>query len=67
MTSRKCSHPAGCELVAAPGSIYCEGCETDPTLEPGPRCEHPDEDFQLAPDSANDHGSGSYYFYDERD
>jgi hypothetical protein len=44
MSQRKCAHPAGCELLAAPGDIYCEGCATDPTLEPGPRCEYPDDD-----------------------
>lgn len=30
--TRKCAHPAGCEMLAAPGDIYCEGCATDPHL-----------------------------------
>jgi hypothetical protein len=29
---RTCAHPAGCELLAAPGEIYCDGCGTDPLL-----------------------------------
>lgn len=30
---RICAHPAGCELPAAEGSIYCEGCGTDPMMD----------------------------------
>jgi len=26
---RRCAHPAGCELLAMNGDIYCEGCATD--------------------------------------
>lgn len=26
---RKCAHPAGCDMPAAPGDIYCAGCATD--------------------------------------
>lgn len=65
MNPRVCAHPAGCELPTAHGDIYCEGCGTDPTLaqDDGER----DDVLTLAPDTPNDHGDGSYYFYDERD
>lgn len=63
MTPRKCAHPAGCELLAAPEAIYCEGCGTDPTLSEGGEA----DDLTLVPDTPCDHGAGSYYFYDERD
>lgn len=30
--NRTCAHPAGCELLAEAGDIYCSGCASDPML-----------------------------------
>lgn len=53
MSARTCAHPAGCELLAAPGSIYCEGCGTDPHIADGA---FDSEHTQAAIDAAEEAG-----------